>query len=254
MLGAKRAVFAGNGQGRPDRRAIRMHSSIQNRLTAIKDRMAEAALRCGRRPESVRLVAVTKTHPAEIVRSAVAAGADIVGENYIQEARAKFDALVDLPVKWHFIGHLQSNKAKYAVRMFELIHTIDSTRLAREVAQQARKAGKRQDVLIQVNISGESTKSGATETAVEDLLSEIHDLAHIRIKGLMTMPPFFNDPEKARPFFAALRRLSDHIRDMKMPGIEMTELSMGMTGDFETAIEEGATLVRIGTALFGERS
>jgi PLP dependent protein len=230
-----------------------MQLSIRDRLNEIRNRLEMAALRCGRGPESVRLVAVTKNHPVELIHTAIAAGVTIVGENYIQEARSKFDTLIAQPLQWHFIGRLQSNKAKYAVRMFELIHTVDSIKLAAELDRQAHKAGKVQQVLIQVNIGGESTKAGVSERDAVDLLQGIHAMRHIQAKGLMTMPPFFDQPEKARPYFAALRRLGEKIHSMNIPNIEMTELSMGMTGDFETAVEEGATLVRIGTALFGER-
>ena len=232
---------------------ITMLTSIGDRLIEIRLRLDQAALHCGRRPDSIRLVAVTKTHPAELIHLAVAAGITIVGESYIQEAQSKFDALIDQPLQWHFIGHLQSNKAKYAVRMFDLIHTVDSIKLAAGIDRQAQKAGKVQNVLVQVNISGESTKAGASERAVTDLLGSISEMQHIKVHGLMTIPPFFDQPEKARPYFSALRQLSDRIRSLKIPHIEMTELSMGMTGDFETAVEEGSTLVRIGTALFGER-
>jgi PLP dependent protein len=230
-----------------------MQSVIGDRLIDINNRLGRAAKRCGRAPETIRLVAVTKNHPVALIRSAIAAGITAIGENYIQEARSKFDALIGDPLQWHFIGHLQSNKAKYAVRMFELIHTVDSIKLAAELDLQAKKAGKLQHVLIQVNIGGESTKAGAPERAVTDLMHAISAMQNIKVKGLMTMPPYFDEPEKARPYFAALKRLSDQINALNIPRIEMAELSMGMTGDFETAIEEGATLVRIGTALFGER-
>jgi hypothetical protein len=230
-----------------------MQPSTSDRLNEIRNRLEKAARRCGRGPDSVRLVAVTKNHPVELIQTAIAAGVTIVGENYIQEARSKFDALIEQPLHWHFIGRLQSNKAKYAVRMFELIHTVDSIKLAAELDRQAQKAGKVQQVLIQVNIGGESTKGGVSELDAVDLLASIHGMRHIRVKGLMTLPPFFDQPEKARPCFSALRRLGEKIHSMNIPNIEMTELSMGMTGDFETAVEEGATLVRIGTALFGER-
>jgi PLP dependent protein len=230
-----------------------MPCSIGERLNEISACLANAARRSGRLPEAVRLVAVAKTHPAELIRTAAAAGVQIVGENYIQEARAKFDALIGLPLQWHFIGHLQSNKAKYAVRMFDLIHTLDSIKLAVELDRQAQKAGKIQHVLVQVNISGESAKSGLSQAEAVALMHGISKMRHIRVKGLMTMPPYFDQPEKARPYFSALRQLADDIRGMQIPDIEMNELSMGMTGDFESAVEEGATLVRIGTALFGGR-
>jgi hypothetical protein len=183
----------------------------------------------------------------------VDAGVHILGENYIQEARDKIEALSDLDVEWHFIGHLQRNKAKYAVRLFDLIHSVDSIRLAREIDKQAAKAGKQQAILIQVNTGKEASKSGVYEEDAQALAREAAHMEHIAVKGLMTLPPYFNAPDKVRPYFRALRELRDRIRSAGLPGIEMAELSMGMTGDFETAIEEGATMVRIGTAIFGER-
>ncbi|KJS29064.1 MAG: hypothetical protein VR64_21790 [Desulfatitalea sp. BRH_c12] len=230
-----------------------MQALLSKNLTEINTRIACAARRSGRQPEDVRLVAVTKTHPVAVVRAALNSGVTIIGENYIQEARAKFEEMAPAAVAWHFIGHLQSNKAKYAVRMFDLIHTVDSVKLATELDRQARKAGKVQAVLVQVNLAGEATKSGISEQATRELLQELSTLRHIKVKGLMTLPPYFDQPEKARPAFAALRQLRDRIAACPIPNIEMRELSMGMTGDFEAAIEEGATLVRIGTALFGGR-
>jgi len=203
-------------------------------------------------PYSVRLVAVSKTVAADIVKEAIAAGVTTVGENYVQEAREKFKVLVQYPLSWHFIGHLQSNKAKYAVRLFDLIHTVDSLKLALELDKQAAKVDKVQQILVQVNISGEDTKSGISADEAPRLISEISRMENIALKGLMTMPPYFYQPEKVRPFFAALRRLRDQI-EQTQPNVSLTELSMGMTGDFEVAIKEGATLVRIGTAIFGER-
>ncbi len=226
---------------------------MKERLGGVLGRIRQAALACGRDPRSVRLVAVSKTVSAERVRQAVAAGVDTLGENYIQEARGKIDALAALPVAWHFIGHLQTNKAKYAVRLFELIHTVDSLKLAAELDRQAAKAGKNQRVLVQVNVSGEASKSGASEAEAGRLVAEIAKLPHLSLEGLMTMPPFFDQPERARPYFRGLRRLRDEIQQRKLPGVDLRELSMGMTGDFEVAIAEGATLVRIGTAIFGER-
>ena len=222
-------------------------------IEAIRERIRIAAESCGRRQDDIHLVAVSKTVPAERVRDAAAAGVRILGENYIQEARDKIEALSDLELSWHFIGHLQRNKAKYAVRLFDLIHSVDSIRLAREIDKQAAKAGKRQAILIQVNTGKEATKSGVYEEDALALAREAAQMEHIAVRGLMTLPPYFYAPEKVRPYFRALRELSDRIRSAGLPGIEMTELSMGMTGDFETAIEEGATMVRIGTALFGER-
>ena len=227
---------------------------MKQRLEQINARIRQAAESCSRDPNSIRLVAVSKTIPAENVKEAIESGITILGENYVQEAREKFNALIQYPVSWHYIGHLQSNKAKYAVRLFDLIHSVDSLKLARELHKQAQKADKIQSILVQVNISGEGTKSGISAQDAPGLISEISLLGNLSIKGLMTMPPYFYQPEKVRPFFAALRKLRDDIREHTPANVSMQELSMGMTGDFEVAIEEGATLVRIGTAIFGERT
>ncbi|MBI5579394.1 MAG: YggS family pyridoxal phosphate-dependent enzyme [Deltaproteobacteria bacterium] len=230
-----------------------MTDAIASRLEDVRRRIQRVAEACGRRPSDIRLVAVSKTCPADSIRAAAAAGVTDIGENYIQEAREKYGALTDVPVKWHFIGHLQTNKAKYAVRMFDLIHTVDSIHLAAELDRCARRLDKVQAVLIQVNIAGEKTKSGIAPEEALALVREVASLESVRVQGLMTMPPYFNEPETVRPFFAALRRLRDEIRAEGPPNIGMEHLSMGMTGDFEAAIAEGATLVRIGTAIFGER-
>ena len=222
-------------------------------LESVMDRIKQAAVSSGRNPETVRLVAVSKTIPSETVKKAIDAGADILGENYIQEARTKFNDLYSYPVSWHFIGHLQTNKAKYAVRIFDLIHSVDSFKLALELDKQAKKTDKIQNILIQVNVADESTKAGVSVQNTFNLVKEISVLKNLAIKGLMTMPPFFNAPEKVRPFFKNLRSLRDQISKEAIHNVAMDELSMGMTGDFEVAIEEGATLVRIGTAIFGER-
>jgi len=226
---------------------------MKQRLQQIQRRIRDAAESCGRNPDGVRLVAVSKTMPRESLVQAVEAGAEILGENYVQEAREKFNALYALPVSWHFIGHLQSNKAKYVVKIFDLIHSVDSRKLARELNKQARKIDKIQKVLVQVNISEESSKSGVLLEDTAQLVTEMSRLTHITVKGLMTMPPYFNAPEKVRPYFKKLRQVRDQLLTMNIPGVSMAELSMGMTGDFEVAIQEGATLVRIGTAIFGER-
>jgi hypothetical protein len=229
-------------------------NTIAARLTALRARIRSTASASGRGVDEVRLVAVSKTFPAAAVREAIAAGVTDIGENYIQEARDKFEALRAIPVRWHFIGHLQTNKAKQAVRMFDLIHTVDSYRLALEIDRCACKAEKVQAVLIQVNVAGEASKSGVAPEETLPLVRRVAALENIRVAGLMTLPPYFNAPEKVRPFFAALRRLRDRIAAEPIPGIGLQELSMGMTGDFEAAIAEGATIVRIGTALFGERA
>ena len=228
--------------------------ALKIRLSDIKERIKKAAVDCGRDPDDIRLVVVSKTIPENTVREAIKAGVEILGENYIQEARNKINTLSSYPVSWHFIGHLQSNKAKYAARLFDMIHTVDSLKLAKELNKQARKINKIQQILIQVNISMESTKSGVYEKDAQKLIKEISLFENLSIKGLMTMPPFFNNPEIVRPYFSDLRNLRDNIRDKAIKNVNMQELSMGMTGDFEVAIKEGATLVRIGTAIFGERN
>ena len=226
---------------------------MKHRLENIKKRIRAAAEACKRSAESIRLVAVSKTMPSEVVKEAIEAGVTDLGENYIQEARDKINTLATYPATWHFIGHLQSNKAKYAVRLFDLIHSVDSLKLARELDKYAKKNDKTQSILIQVNVAREATKSGAYVEDTVQLLREVSRLENISVKGLMTMPPYFNAPEKVRPFFVALRELCDQIKQQGIPNISMDELSMGMTGDFEAAIEEGATMVRIGTAIFGAR-
>ncbi len=228
--------------------------TIQTRLTALLARIQSAAAAAGRAGVGIRLVAVSKTFPPEAIRQAIAAGVSDIGENYIQEARDKFEALQGTAVKWHFIGRLQTNKAKQAVRMFDLIHTLDSYKLALELDRCARRLHKIQPVLIQVNVAGEATKAGVAPEEALSLVRQAAALENIAVKGLMTMPPYFNAPERVRPFFAALRQLRDRIRHEEIANIGMQELSMGMTGDFEAAVAEGATLVRIGTAVFGERS
>jgi len=227
---------------------------IGKRIHSVKERISAAAARAGRDPSKVKLVAVSKTVDADRIQEAFEAGADTFGENYIQEAKDKYETLSGMAASWHFIGHLQSNKAKYAIRMFDLIHTVDSDKLAEALDIAAQKAGKIQDVLVQVNISMEATKSGVTEAAAEPLIRQISRYPHLKIKGLMTMPPFFDDPEGARHYFKALRLMAEKITEADISGVSMEMLSMGMTGDFEAAVEEGATLVRVGTAIFGERS
>jgi len=227
---------------------------MKERLSLIRSKIETAALSCGRQSGDIQLVAVSKTVPQERLLTAIEVGIRVFGENYVQEAREKFNALYAHPLSWHFIGHLQSNKAKYVVKIFDLIHSVDSLKLAREIDKQAGKIGKIQRVLVQVNIAEETSKSGVLLEDTAQLVAEMSQLPHLEVKGLMTMPPFFNVPEKVRPYFKALRKLRDQLRSMQIPKVTMDELSMGMTGDFEVAIQEGATLVRIGTAIFGERA
>lgn len=231
-----------------------MNQTIYNNISHLENRIAKTALHYHRSSDEIRLVVVGKTQSVEAIRAAIESGASIIGENYIQEARTAFDAIIDQEIEWHFIGHLQSNKAKYAVRMFDLIHTVDSVKLANELDKQAAKIGKIQKILVQINISGEQTKAGVAPQDTVATVQHIAGLENLHLKGFMTMPPFFDDPERARPYFARLRELRDDIVARGIIHENLTELSMGMTGDFEAAIAEGATLVRIGTAIFGERT
>ena len=227
-------------------------NQISRNLEEIKRRIHEAALSAGRNPADVNLVAVTKTVTMDRLQAAVAAGHTLFGENYVQEAKRKIAALGPGLV-WHFVGHLQSNKAKAAVELFDLIHSVDRFRLAQALEQAAARQGKVQNILLQVNLAGEESKSGTSPEAAEDLLNKISELSHLKVMGLMTMPPWLPDPEEVRPYFRALRELRDRLRDMRLVDGDLPELSMGMTGDFEVAVAEGATLVRIGTAIFGRR-
>jgi len=226
--------------------------SIGGNLKTVQDRIAAAAARAGRDPSSVKLVVVTKTVDVGRIREAAAAGAMIFGENRVQEAKEKFEQLGPL-ASWHLIGRLQTNKAKFAVRLFSLIHSVDSLELAKELDRQAAKIGKVQDVLIEVNIAGEASKAGVGAAGTPGLVREAAKLEHIAIKGLMTMPPYSDNPEDSRPCFRRLRELASAIAKENIANVSMQELSMGMSGDFETAVEEGATLVRVGTAIFGTR-
>lgn len=227
--------------------------NIVDNLRCIRDRMNAAALRAGRDPSEVRLLAVSKTQSAKAVSEAARAGQGLFGENYVQELTAKAADIVE-PVEWHFIGALQSNKVKHLVNLVTTIHSVDRLSLAEEISRQWGKTGNTCDILLEVNIAGETTKGGATADNLLALTRDVARLPCLRIRGLMTMPPFFDDQEAARPYFQELRRLARVIAAAGVPGVEMRELSMGMSGDFEVAIEEGATLVRVGTALFGERN
>jgi len=225
-------------------------TQVADNLSNVRAAITAACHKAGRDPGEVRLVAVSKTVDLERLRAAVDAGQDLFGENYLQEARDKIAAL-GRQVSWHLVGSLQSNKARGAVELFDLIHAVDRLKLAAALDAAAARLGKVQDVLIQVNQGGEATKSGVEPTAAPELLKEVARLPHLRVLGLMTMPPWFPDPELARPYFRALRELRDHLRGLT--GLPLTELSMGMSDDFAVAVEEGATLVRVGTAIFGRR-
>ena len=228
-------------------------SSIQDNLDKINKQIIETAKSCGRRPEKIRLIAVSKRKSVEAIMEGIKAGAKHFGENYIQEAIDKIDKIGKNSACWHFIGHLQSNKAKFAVKYFDYIHTVDTIKLAREIDKQARKINKIQKILVQVNIGEEDTKSG---TSIEDtiqLITQIHTYANIAVKGLMCMPPYFSDPDQARIYFQQLVRIKENILNQKFETVSMEHLSMGMSNDFKVAIEEGSTMIRIGTSIFGSR-
>jgi pyridoxal phosphate enzyme (YggS family) len=226
--------------------------SIKDNLEHIRGRIDAACARSGRDPDSVRLVAVSKTKPAAMIDEAAAAGQIIFGESYVQDFLGKIEEVRSKP-EWHFIGALQSNKVKYLRGKVALIHSVDRLSLAREVDRQWGKLGRTVDILLQVNIGGEETKAGTAEEELKNLVRRTAELPNVRIRGLMTLPPFLDDPEEVRPYFRRLRELAEGIRKLGIAGVEMEELSMGMSHDFEVAVEEGATLVRVGTAIFGER-
>ena len=227
---------------------------IAANLHAVRERIARAASRGGRSERDVTLVAVSKTHPAERVREAFLAGQLAFGENKIQEGETKIEALASLRaagLRWHLVGHLQSNKARKAAALFDLVHSVDGLDLARKLAASAADAGKVLDVLVQADLAGEPTKHGAGEDVLLPILEALRGISSLRVLGLMILPPLEDDPEKTRPYFRRLRELRDRAAgDGLLAG---TELSMGMSHDFEVAVEEGATLVRVGTAIFGER-
>ena len=224
-------------------------SSIRENLLGVMEKIERAARKAGRDPNEIKLVAVSKTVEAARIKEAIEAGASILGENYVQEAQKKIEE-IGHPVSWHFIGHLQSNKAKYAIRLFDMIHSLDSIPLAEELNRRAEQADRVIKVMVEVNLSKEATKFGTDEETVLNLAKKIHRLNHLYLEGLMTMPPYFDSPEMSRPYYIALRELKER---MVKEGIPMKELSMGMSNDFEIAIEEGATYVRVGTAIFGAR-
>jgi len=229
-------------------------NQIQANITAVRERIAAAAAAAGRRPDDVRLLAVSKTFDADHVRAAYAAGQRDFGENKVQEALQKRDETADLDIKWHLIGHLQSNKAKKATPAFAAIHSIDSIDLLRRVDATAADAGAAPDLYIQVDLAGESTKFGAPEADVPGIARAAMECRAARLKGLMLLPPWFDDAELARPYFRRLRDLRERLVEDGIDRSRMRELSMGMSHDFEVAIQEGATLVRVGTAIFGKRT
>ena len=226
--------------------------TIQDNITNIRQRIDAACHKAGRDPQTVHLLAVSKKKPLVDIETAVAAGQKMVGENYVQEFVAKYDEC-SVDVDWHYIGALQTNKVKYLRDKVAMIHSVDRLSLAKEVDRQWSKCDQPAKILIQVNIGEEETKAGVLAEDLEPLVRKICQLPHLRICGLMAIPPYNSDTEESRQWFRAMRQLADAIDALQLPNVSMDELSMGMSDDFEVAIEEGATLIRIGTAIFGVR-
>jgi pyridoxal phosphate enzyme (YggS family) len=233
-----------------DTRSSRLSVAIER----ARQRISAAALRSKRRIEDITLVAVTKTHPAAAVREAIAAGLTEFGENRVQEAELKIPEVGRAAARWHLIGHLQSNKARRAVELFDMIHSLDSVDLARRLDRLCGEVDREElPVLIQVDLGHEATKTGVEEKDLRKVVGAVRECNRLRLIGLMTLPPFFDTAEKARPYFKRLRELRDELQTREVFGERRGDLSMGMTHDFEIAIEEGATIIRVGTAIFGER-
>ncbi len=228
---------------------------LAERLARVRAQLADAAGKAGRAAEEVRLIAISKTHPADVVKHLIELGATDLGENRVQEAEEKIAEVGHDKVRWHLVGHLQANKARRAVNLFDVIHSLDSIDLARRLDRLCGEEGREKlPVLIQVDLGQEETKSGIEETGLWQLAERVGELSRLELIGLMTLPPFFENPDDSRPFFRRLRELRDEFAAKGAFGEGKGELSMGMTHDFAVAIEEGATMVRIGTAIFGERA
>ena len=235
--------------------AVSTATSLLERIAEVRARLTAAAHRSNRPVDEITLVAVSKTHPAAAVREAITAGLDNFGENRVQEAETKIPDVGRTAARWHLIGHLQSNKARRAVELFDCIHSLDSPDLAQRLNRLCEELERQQlAVLIQVDLGHETTKTGVAEKDVGELVAVIRDCPRLRLTGLMTLPPFFDEAERVRPYFSRLRELRDELKANGAFGDHPGELSMGMTHDFEIAIEEGATMVRVGTAIFGQRS
>lgn len=228
-------------------------SNIGDNLASVRERIREACRRAGRQPEEIKLVAVSKTFPADRIREAYQAGLRDFGENRVQEAAAKRPALSDLTATWHLVGHLQTNKARQARELFHWVHSIDSARIAQKLDQSAVSSDARLPVLLEVNLGEEPSKFGTREEEVLRLAEQVSRLETLELRGLMIVPPFFEEPERVRPLFRRLRELAQRIARAQLPNVSMEHLSMGMTHDFEIAIQEGATIVRVGTGIFGPR-
>lgn len=229
-----------------------MPIDIAANIQKIQQRIDNACQRCGRDPKQVALIAVSKKKPAELIVQAAAAGQPLFGESYVQEFVDKYQQ-ISTPLRWHFIGALQSNKVKYLRGTTELIHSVDRYSLAREINKQWAAIDQTANILIQINIGAEQSKAGATPADAEELIRRVATLPNVRIQGLMALPPYHEDLEQVRPWFRQLRQLAQHVESLHIPQVKMDTLSMGMSHDFEIAIEEGATLIRVGTAIFGAR-
>ncbi len=223
---------------------------VKANLENINERIKKIALKVNKNPGEIKLVAVTKTATIEQIKEAINVGVKIIGENKVQEAKEKYQILTD-DIEWHLVGHLQTNKVKYAVEIFDLIHSVDSIKLAKEIDKRSQQFGKTTNVLVEVNVSGEETKYGIKPEEVELFLEEISKFSRIRVRGLMTIAPIVKHKEEARPYFKKLRELSEKISYKDIKNVKMDYLSMGMTDDFEVALEEGANMIRIGRAIFG---
>lgn len=231
-----------------------VQDGLSERFDTIKNRINSALRRAGRPLDDARLIAISKTHPTSVISDLIALGATDVGENRIQEAEPKILELGRNSVRWHLVGHLQANKARKAVKLFDVIHSLDSQELAHRLDRLCVEDDRHElEVLVQVDLGKETTKSGVSEDELGDIVDAVSNSERLRLSGLMTLPPFFDDPEGARPFFKRLREIRDQLSESGKFGNYRGELSMGMTNDFEVAIEEGATMVRVGTAIFGER-
>jgi PLP dependent protein len=220
---------------------------------SVLARINDTAAKCGRKAEDIKLLGASKSQSIDAIQGAIAAGVKLIGENYVQEAKEKKDRIAE-SVEWHMIGHLQRNKAKVAIELFDIIESLDNLALARELDKEAGKRGKKVRVFIEVNLGNEESKSGIAKNQVVSLVEEVASLSNMRVEGLMTVPPFRKNLEEVRPFFRELRELRERLNELRLPNVGLRELSMGMTHDYTVAIEEGATIVRIGTALFGPRS
>jgi pyridoxal phosphate enzyme (YggS family) len=230
-----------------------LDSIIAENVRYVRERIERACERSGKNPQSVRLIAITKTFDAAKVRGAVESGISDIGENFVQELLEKREATNNPAIRWHFVGHLQSNKVKFIADFVHLIHSVDRPSVAEEINKRGAKIGRVVEALVEVNTTGEQTKFGVKPEETVEFIRSIAHLRNLRIKGLMTIGPFLPNPEDSRPAFRTLRALSDEVRKEEIENVEMTDLSMGMTHDFEVAIEEGATMVRLGTAIFGPR-